>query len=203
MANSKKTNKKKSIDKLTYDDIEDIVEYLVSTKAWNNTFDCWSVDDIAQEIRIICFKALTHFDSNKVKDGKHVNFFGRCVDNALMNLKRDNYVRYKKTCDGECELLHGNDAELSKVCNKWMQEQEKIKIKLSIRHPIDIDVVGDIRDSDFEEMIEVKDIKQYLLKNIDESLKPALMNILGGNKRGVDSKDRRKIQLFVKRMLRW
>ena len=77
---------KKKSPRLTYADIEDIVEYLVKTKSYGYTFDCYTTADIAQEIRIICFNALGKLDMDRVKDGKLQNFFGRCVDNGLKNL---------------------------------------------------------------------------------------------------------------------
>jgi len=86
------SEKKKNKHNLTYDDIEDIVEYLVKTKSYGYTFDCYTIDDIAQEIRIICLNALSKLDPERVKDGKLQNFFFFFLDNGLKNLKRDNYV---------------------------------------------------------------------------------------------------------------
>lgn len=202
LANTKKTKtSNQEINKLSYDDISDIVEYLVKTKCRTYAFDCYSPEDIAQEIRLICFKVLTHFDADKVEEAKRVNFFGRCVDNALKNLKRDKYIRYSSPCDGDCELLHGNDAELSKVCKKWLKHQDKIQRKKNIKHPISIELLGDIRDTQFEKIIETEDMKRYLIDKIDDSLRPALMHILNGNKKNVSVRERRRVQGFVKRIL--
>lgn len=201
LANLKKKTTKSKSKQLKYEDITEIVEYLVKTKSWNYTFDCYSPEDIAQEIRLICFKVLTHFDAEKVEEGKRVNFFGRCVDNALKNLKRDKYIRYSSPCDGDCEMFHRDDKELSIVCKKWLKHQDKIKRKRNIRHPISIELLGDIRDTDFEKQIETDDIKRFLLDRVDKSLKPALLNIFNGNKKSVSIRDRRKVQIFVKRIL--
>ena len=186
---------------LTYSEIEPIVEYLVKVKSNNYTFDCWTTDDIGQEIRMICFKAMTHFDSERVLPDKWKNFFGRCVDNALKNLKRDRYIRYQTPCDSECELLHSNDDELNKICKKWLKHQENINRKKSIRHPVSIDLVGDIRDVKFEKKVEVEDTKTYLLSKIEAYLRPGLVQILNGNKKKVPVRDRRKIQISVRTLL--
>lgn len=198
--NSKK-RKKNPNNNLSYEEISSIVEYLVKVKSNNHVFDCYNEDDIGQEIRLICFKALNHFDSDKVEKSKRVNFFGRCVDNALHNLKRDKYIRYSNPCNGDCELLHGEDEELGKVCKKWRKHQEKIKRKKNIKHPISIEILGDIKDTQFEKIIEMEDIKMYLLSNIDSSLRQGLLDILSGNKKSVSSRDKKKIQIFVRRML--
>ena len=84
----RRASKKKG--EVTYDDIEEIVEYLVRTKSRSYSFDCYEPADIAQEIRIICMLKLDKFDPEKVQPDKWQNFFGRCVDNGLKNLKRDN-----------------------------------------------------------------------------------------------------------------
>lgn len=203
MANTKKTtkNQKSQPAKLTYNDIIDIVEYLVKTKCRNYTFDCFEPDDIAQEIRLICLKSLNHFDSEKVEEEKRVNFFGRCVDNALKNLKRDKYIRYSSPCPGDCELLHGDDEELSKICKKWFRHQQNLQRKINIKHPVSLELFGELTDSKFEEQIEINDLKKYLIERIDKSLRSALVAIMSGNKKSVSIRDRKKVQACVERIL--
>ncbi len=96
MTTTTKKKEQESQSNLTYEDIEPIVEYLVRVKAPTYTFDCWDIEDIAQEIRIIClYHALPKYDASKSKDKKQlINYFGRCVDNRLKNLKRDKYIRF-------------------------------------------------------------------------------------------------------------
>ena len=195
------TKNKKSQTKLTYSDIEPIVEYLVKVKSHNHTFDCWTADDIGQEIRLICLKALTHFDVDRVEPTKWKNYFGRCVDNALFNLKRDNYIRFQTPCNSDCELLHSDDEELEKICKKWINHQVKIAKQKNIKHPVNIDIVGDVRDYRFEKQLEVEDTKKYLLKNIEPSLRRNLKIIMDGNGKSVPKSERIKIQANVKILL--
>jgi DNA-directed RNA polymerase specialized sigma24 family protein len=201
---SKKTKKKKN--KLSYEDISEIVEYLVATKAYQNTFDCYESDDIAQEIRIICLKALDHFDMSKVKDNKLVNFFGRCVDNSLKNLKRDKYIRYTPPCDNDCSYLHGDeylDGDLAKVCKRWIKFKKKIRRQASIKNPISVEHASEpIRAPDFSEMIEAEDLKQYFMRNLDDELKPYFIDILRGDRRDIPVKYRHKIQRAIKKFLK-
>lgn len=199
MANSKKQKTNQNNPSLSYKDIEEIVEYLVRVKSRDNTFDCFEHNDIGQEIRIICFKALNHFDFNKVNQ-KLVNFFGKCVDNRLHNLKRDRYIRFSSPCNSDCDMLHGNaeNTELSKVCKKWLKHQASIEKKKLIKNPVSIELVGELRDNKFEKLIEAEDIKRFLIDNIEEHLRPGLLKVLTGNGKKVPIKYRREIQASVK-----
>jgi len=197
-SNKKKSKKQK---KLTYKDIEHIVEYLVKVKSDKYTFDYYDTDDIGQEIRIICFKVLGHFDFEKVKEDKWVNFFGRCVDNALKNLKRDKYIRFASTCNKECILLHENDDDMSKVCKRWVNHQANNEKKKKIKHPVSIDLVGEITDDYFENNIIAEDIKRYIIDNIEDSLRPTLMQLLNGVDKKISPKVIEKVQLSVRQIL--
>ena len=95
----------------------------------------------------------------------------------------------------------GNDKELSKICKKWLRHQENINKKKNIRHPVSIELVGDIKDVKFEKQIEVEDTKNFLLANIEPGLRAGLVNILNGNKKQVPIRERRKIQISVRTLL--
>lgn len=217
MENSKKKRKRKrtkdirEVDtlpenrELRYEDITHIVEYLVRTKSRNYTFDCWTEDDIAQEIRIICFKALAHFDVSRVKEDKWQNFFGRCVDNGLKNLKRDNYIRPTPACKGDCGLLHGEKEDeqlLGKVCKKYLRHQNNTRRKIKILHPVPIDVIGEnIKDSAMEKALEIKDLERFLLEKIPEKFKEPLVKMLNGLDKEVSKKDKQKVREYVNKIL--
>lgn len=201
----KKMKKKKQAKKINYSDIEEIVEYLVRTKAYDNRFDCYDTEDIAQEIRIICLRAIEHFDISRVKDDKLVNFFGRCVDNGLKNLKRDNYIRYTPPCNSDCDYLHGDQYtkdEVSKVCKRWLRFKKNIDRKISIKHPISVDSVAEgIRAPNFEEEVEAEDLKRFLISSISDELRPYLKTVIYGDKRDVPLKLRYQLQEEVRNIL--
>jgi len=201
----KKKKKKKIKSKTTYSDISDIVEYLVNTKSRTYTFDCWTHEDIAQEIRIICFKALAHFDVSRVEPDKWKNFFGRCVDNGLKNLKRDNYIRNSPPCKGDCGMLHGDehlDKDLTMVCKRWLKFRERLQRKIRVLHPIPIDFVGDIiKLAGVESEFEAKDLEEHILSHTPKELKRQLKLMIDGKAAKVPRKDKQKIREFVERIL--
>ena len=89
-----KTNKSshyndlKKKDKLTYSDIEEMVERLVSANASKWSFDGFTAEDIGQEIRKKCFSLLDKWNKDK-PSGNPIWFFKRSVHNHVLNLKRD------------------------------------------------------------------------------------------------------------------
>ena len=219
--NTRKTKKKKKIQKsnlaepeitgsepeeIGYSDIAEIVEYLVKTKCNNYTFDCWTREDIGQEIRIICFKALAHFDVSRVGKDKWKNFFGRCVDNGLKNLKRDNYLRAAPPCGGDCGFLHGAEAEenleLGMACKRWLKFKANLKRKIKILHPIPIEVIGDsVRDFSADNDLETRDLEQHIISRMPEKLREPLSKMLTGKDKEVSRKDKQKVREYVGRIL--
>lgn len=198
------TIKKMSKKNLSYKDIEKIVEYLVRTKSRIYSFDCYTNEDIGQEIRIICFRALEHFDITRVKEDKWQNFFGRCVDNGLKNLKRDNYLRTSPSCKGDCGFLHGDQYinELGRVCKKWLKFRKNLQRKIKVKHPIPIAIIGDnVKDGNQEREIETRDLEKYVLESIPVDLRGHLRLMLDGHNKRVPRKEKKRIQELVKRIL--
>lgn len=190
---------------IKYSDIEDIVEYLVTTKSNSFSFDVYGPDDIGQEIRIICFKALQHFDTARIERDRWTNFFGRCVDNGLKNLKRDNYIRPATPCPAECSMLHGEEYltnQLDGVCKRWLGQKEKIQKRISIIHPVNIDSIGDIiRDGKEDKEAVFRDLKNYLLEKLPSDLHEPFNEMLEGRSSKLTLNQRRKVQKAVKALL--
>lgn len=205
MATSKKKkNQKSPKHNLDYKDIEDIVEYLVRTKSNTYAFDCYTPEDIAQEIRIICYKSLDKLDPDRVKDGKLQNFFGRCVDNGLKNLKRDNYVRASSPYKKKYEQLEDGDKspEAELIREKWQHHQNNIKKKLAIKHAVPIDGLAELINNDrFQKEMEYKDLERHLLEIAGDDVAGPLKLILSGQISKVSRSEKRKVQQFVKKTL--
>lgn len=190
---------------LTYSDIEPIVEYLVKVKARDNTFDCWDADDIAQEIRIICLGAIEKFDPVQADTYKKmVNYFGTCVDNRLRNLRRDKYIRFTPPFSKkEVVEIEENPEKYPEEYAKLQEHRAGVEIQKKIKHPVNIEVVGEPERKycQVETEVEVVDMKRHLLDNIEDSLKPALTTLLSGDKRKVNIRIRRRIQASVRTIL--
>ena len=115
--------------KLTYRDIEPIVEYVAAVKcAKFGTIGIYNREDVAQEIRAKCYKILERFDP---KEGTAFNFFGSCADNLLRDLRRKHTLRKTNVCsrcvyyrDGGC-FLHAADLEKCKRYNAYLENKQR------------------------------------------------------------------------------
>jgi len=120
---------------LVYSDIEPIVEYIAAVKSKQfGSIGVYAIDDVAQEIRLKCSKIIAKF-----RPGTHsaFNFFGRCVDNCLRDLRRRHTLRRTNVCarcvfyrNGEC-FLHGEDLE---KCDRYKDYLENKRKKEGIAH---------------------------------------------------------------------
>jgi len=170
--------------KVSYGDIEHVVEYLVAAKSSANVFYGWTRDDVAQEIRIICLNAIKHFDPEKAKTEKQIlNFFGRSVDNRLKNLKRDNYIKYDNT---GCE-----------------EKQKLVERRLNIRHALPLDTITDVamgKSETFDEC-EYRDLLLFVYEKLDSKNKKIFNKMLSGAK-NVTQKQRASIRDAVSSILK-
>lgn len=82
---------------LTYENQVGLVETIVSLKKQKYKFPGVDPEDTAQEIRIICWEAISRFQPAKM--GKSVfHFIARCVDNRLYNKYRGVYLDNNPPC---------------------------------------------------------------------------------------------------------
>lgn len=193
----------RKMSKLSYEDIEPIVEYLVKVKSREYTFDCWDTEDIGQEIRIICFNALEKFEQSKAVDVKQItNYFGRCVDNRLKNLKRDKYIRFTPSLSRKkiSELSLTEDG-LQSITDKLDKFQADLTSKINIKHPVPIDLVGesDLHNKN-QDKIEAKDIATHIHNKLCEELKPAFVKMINGDYIAEDV--RIKVQASVSKIIK-
>jgi len=72
-----------------YEVLHDDIERLVSMKSGMYTIPGYDREDVAQEIRMMCLKALERYEPEK-NHSTPFNYLARCVDNRLRNLLRDN-----------------------------------------------------------------------------------------------------------------
>ncbi len=86
-----------SVSGIPYEDASSLVETIVSLKKSKYRFPGVDPEDTAQDIRMICWEALSRFDPSKM--GKSVfHFVARCVDNRLYNQFRGVYLDNNPPC---------------------------------------------------------------------------------------------------------
>jgi len=133
--NKAKIEKLADSGELKYEDVSDIVEYLINAKSNKiyQTIGIYDRDDIAQELRIKCLKVLKRYSSDK---GDIENFLGVCIDNALIDLVRKHTLRKSNVCfyclcysKGECKY-YDNIKDCKKYSDFLAKKKEKESISL-------------------------------------------------------------------------
>lgn len=86
-----------SISGIPYEDASALVERIVLLKKNKYRFPGVDPEDTAQDIRMICWEALSKFNPSKM--GKSLfHFIARCVDNRLYNQHRGIYLDNNPPC---------------------------------------------------------------------------------------------------------
>jgi len=129
----------------TYESLEVTIEKIVAMKASTWSFPGMDPDDIAQEVRLLCFQALQKYDP--AKEGKGAFYFlAKCVDNGLFNKGRGIYFDNNPPCTRCPDYDRKN-----KIC---CGSQRKIDydIRMARRRAIDnpTSLYGNVANDDFD-----------------------------------------------------
>lgn len=136
-----------------YIDLNDSVERLVSMKASKYKIPGYEREDVAQEIRMVAFKALQRYDPSK-NHSTPFYFIARCVDNHLINLRRD------------------NDAFISKAKLDVADDSTKhrLEMKRKVYYPLQMEDQDEYSEKHYPNYFEIHEtILLYLPSGLHES----------------------------------
>jgi hypothetical protein len=125
-----------SISGIPYSDAANLVETIVSIKKKKYQFPGVDPEDTAQDIRIICWEALSKFDPSKM--GKSVfHFVARCVDNRLYNQFRGVYLDNNPPCLRCAEYdKTTKSCKIQEIgCDRIVQYRERMARRRAIAAP--------------------------------------------------------------------
>ena len=194
---------------LTYEHAEDLVETIVSMKKAKYNFPGVDPEDLAQDIRLMCWEALEHkFDPNKL--GKSVfHFVARVVDNGLYNKFRGVYLDNNPPCL-RCEhyIKETKGCAIDEVgCDRIVSYRDRMARKRAIAAPLSYNAHLDSEEgSDFtaHESLSVGsntgvcDLDDTLRSSIDEELVPYYDKMVRGEAESVPIHYRRMVQRQVR-----
>lgn len=130
---------------ITYNELHEDIERLVSMKAGLYVIPGYDREDVGQEIRMTCAKALNRYDPDK-NNSTAFHFLARCVDNRLKNLLRDN-----------ASTLAKNKKDDNKAVAR-VEKKKKLQGALSVGSDIDENQLGEYSSpfyfTEFHETIE-------------------------------------------------
>ena len=137
----KRSKKRVLGTELTYKDIADVVEDLVRIKSRKYAKRYIGYEDIAQEIRIKCWKSISSYDSDKGQSIK--TYLNVCTENHLRNIIRDKFATFNPPCKKTCAHYddNGRATKDAEFCKAYVNYLAKYKRKCSVRMPFSIDSV--------------------------------------------------------------
>jgi len=117
------------IVELTYEDLAQDIERLVSMKSGLYIIPGYDREDIGQEIRMTCVKAISKYDAEK-NHSTPFHFLARCVDNRLRNLLRDNAATLTKAQKDDPKAIARSE------------RKKRLQYTLSVGHDIEEGQLG-------------------------------------------------------------
>jgi hypothetical protein len=182
-----------------------IVEDLVRIKSYKFAKRYLGPDDIAQEIRIKCWKALPTFDKEKGQSLK--TYLNVVTENHLRNLMRDKFATFNPPCKKKCDHYDAKGAptEDAASCPIFVKYLKAYKRKCSVRMPSSVDSVFEstaegmgVVSTVFAQIDLDLSIRQALIRT-SPGLVPFYIDLTMGKK--IPYKIRNQIQVIVKEIL--
>ena len=176
-----------SVSGIAYEDATSLVETIVSLKKKKYQFPGVDSEDIAQDIRVICWEALQRFDHDKL--GKSIfHYVARCVDNRLYNQFRGVFLDNNPPCLRCPEYIkETKECRIDEVgCDRIVQYRERMSRRRAIAAPTSYSILDDSEDSSEPDALTtgsttgVSDLSDTLRAALTEDLKPHYDKIVAG-----------------------
>ena len=183
-----------------YGDVSAIVEALVNIEGRRHPIPGYDHEDIAQEIRLECFRAMQHFDSKRIGPSPY-KFLERCVRNFLYNMRRGIYVPNNPPCV-RCKFWNKKDrsCKIDEVgCEKIVQYRKKMATKAAIRKPASLEI--DLEDGKCSMDINAMILDENIRANLSEELIVHYELLISGNSKQVPHYIKKQIREKVKKLI--
>lgn len=193
---------------IAYTEAQDLVETIVSIKKNKYNFPGTDSEDLAQDIRLICWESLNKFDPAKL--GKSVfHFVARCVDNALYNKFRGVFLDNNPPCLRCPEYVRETkQCRIDEVgCDRILAYRDRMARKRAVAAPLSYNAQLDSeQDQDFSyhESLSVGsttgvcDLDDSLRASLDKNLIPYYNAMVDGREDEVPPHFKRIIQRHVR-----
>lgn len=186
---------------LEYSSVSGMIEAIVFTEGKKYPHPGVEFEDIAQEIRFACVKALQSFDPSRIGPFPY-KFLQRCVKNYIYNLNRGTLVPNNPPCN-RCEFWNklNKTCKINEVgCDKIVEFRKRMATKASLKTPNVLDEKFDASSNRYEN-VEVFILDASIRESLPGSLLLAYQKIVSGYSSEVSTKDKNRIRKIVKHII--
>jgi|APGre2960657404_1045060.scaffolds.fasta_scaffold54253_3 hypothetical protein len=186
---------------LEFSSYETFVEAIVASEGTKNPIPGYSLDDIAQEIRLECWRVMQFYDPQRIGPYPY-KYLQVCIKNFLYNMRRGTYVPNNPPCV-RCPMwdkLARKCIVNEEGCDSIVQYRKKMATKANLKSPAPIEnEVYDIKNEAFDDSFA---LQESILQKMPKELLPYYKKMIGGEKRGIPVKARKEIRKIVKELLK-
>ena len=186
---------------LPYEKVSGLIESIIFTEGKKHPHIGFEFDDIAQEIRLICIKALSSFDPTRIGPSAF-KYLQTCTHNHLYNMNRGTFVPNNPPC-ARCPLwdkLNRKCEENEEGCDKILQYRKRMANKAALKNP-----TNNIEDN-FNDFKTHSDIDSFILDHSIRQKLPSYLLIdyykmLAGSSDKVSLRHKSQIRKIVKKLM--
>jgi DNA-directed RNA polymerase specialized sigma24 family protein len=156
-------------------------------------------DDLRQEIRMACIKALSQYDPTRIGPSPFA-FLQRCAKNHRYNLSRGTFVPNNPPCV-RCPLWsrETRSCSVNEVdCTKIVDYRRNMTAKVSIKHAENL---GSHETTDSSDSNQAFALKQSIIDTLPQHLITDFQKMASGLAHEVSSKNKAAIRKFVRSMI--
>lgn len=138
-------------------------------------------EDIGQEIRMVCVKALEKYDASR-NNSTPFHYLARCVDNRLRNLLRDNAATLSKAQQNDPKAI------------ARVEKKRKLHFTLSVGVDVDESQLGESNGAS----LDIEEFKEAIIKKLPDDIKPSFDILIKSGPPSIPKAHLRAIKKVIK-----
>jgi hypothetical protein len=185
---------------LEFGSYEQTVEAIIHSEGYKNAIPGYSQEDIAQEIRLECWRVMKFYDPQRIGPYPY-KFLQVCIKNFLYNMRRGTYVPNNPPC-ARCPMWDKYAKKCivnEEGCESIVEYRKKMAIKANLKSPAPIEF--EINDNKFELDEGGFVLHESIINKLPENLIPYYKKMINGDKKGIPVKSKKEIRKIVKELL--
>jgi hypothetical protein len=179
---------------------ESVVEAIVNTEGRKYNVPGYDFDDIAQEIRMECYRVMEFYDPQRIGNSPY-KYLITCIRNRFYNMRRGVYVPNNPPCV-RCELWDKENRRctIDEVgCDKIVRYRKGMSTKAALHKPSSLDI--DVEDASIGNNVNLIVLDESIVAALPSGLIIHYQHLKSGNSTMVPPRIKRQIREITKRII--